>query len=244
MKNIDATKTHNPTQDDDSLETIQWDPSLTTEIVASELSKVQSLFSQIGTIDVQGREAFSDLLNRGVDRFLGIKPTGLVSQINLDEISSRHARRILQVTLTERELGLPLNTLVESHSRRLDKLASPEEKRQAFEMCLASTNSKNLTAHDFEKAAKRVIEMRLARTNAANDESASSSEEEVQKSTTDKATRIYKKIIKNNKSINAGFYQTLLKSDNEDMEIIHALSSAKLSPDDRSMLALMLASLP
>ncbi|OAH97369.1 hypothetical protein A1353_23060 [Methylomonas methanica] len=219
-------------------------PKLDDQLVKAKFSKLHNLLQNFVKGECDIRITIREMLELGFPCYLDLKPTAMLDSIETDACSERHKYRCLHVAVNEWEIGVPPNTLLESHSRHLDKLASPEEKRQAYEMCLARTNRNNLTALDFEKAAKRVIEMRLARTNPANDEGAASSERDVPKSTTDKATRIYKKIVKSKKSVNAGLYQRLLKSDNEDMEIIHALSSAKLSPDDRSILALMLTSLP
>lgn len=213
---------------------------LSEEIIKEHLMQLNEMLGEFVKLESAIRLKMREMLDQGVPEHMNVNPTKMLDGITTDAVTNRHVRRYLQATITEREIGLPPNSLIESHSRELDKLQSPEEKRLAYDMCLASAESEKLTAKHFNQAVKRVIETRLTGTNAANEDAIGDSIEGGLRIKGDTPTRIYKKIAKNGRLSKASFYKTILECDKADLEIIHSISSAKLLDADKTTLALLL----
>jgi hypothetical protein len=228
--------------DDTPSECFRWDPSLTESSVANDLYELEDIFSNAGRFYTQGREKTRDLYNRGIDKFLDIKPIDILKKLNLDDISARHARRIIKATLTEMEIGLPVNTLNESHSRELDKLNSPQDKQLAYEMATNGAGDERLTAKHFEQAVERVTALRLAKLAAVNDET-NDQPSPVKEAVVNKrysAISLFESIAKTSTSKDADVFKVVLQSNKDVHAVLRLLMSDKLPEEEKKSLCAML----
>lgn len=88
-------------------------PQLNEKIVNEHFDKLNELVAQSGNLERKIRTELREMLDIGIPEHLGVKPTGLLERVNTDEVTERHVRRYLQAVITEREIGLPVNTLLE-----------------------------------------------------------------------------------------------------------------------------------
>ena len=215
-------------------------PALDEQIVDQFFHELDGMLIEYCVKEKVIRKKIREMLEIGIHDYLGVKPTAMLDRIAADGVSDRQKYRHLHAAINEWKIGIPPNSLTESHSREMDKLKTPEEKQLAYQMCLANSSNERLTAKHFKVAVKRVIETRFTGADATNDGAAIGYIEFAPKSKRDASTYIYKKIAKSGKLSSASLYKNILELDKDDMAIIHAISSAKLLDTDKTALALLL----
>lgn len=145
------------------------DSGLSEENIKEELKQLGEMLGDYVKLGGAIRIKIYGMLERGFHECMNRKPTALLDEIEVDGVSGRHKYRLLQAAINEWEIGIPPNTLLESHSRQLDALESPEDKQLAYEMAVQCASGERQTAKHFEQAVEQVLAINLAKLAAVND---------------------------------------------------------------------------